>query len=140
MWGRSVYQNIQRFILFQLTINVAALIIVLLGSLFGSELPITVTQMLWVNLIMDTFAAGALASLPPSPEVMKRKPRNSNAFIIVPQMQRLILATGITFVVILLGLLYVLSNYAGGIEAGTPEGLRNLTIFFTVFVLSLIHI
>ena len=64
MWGRSVYQNIQRFILFQLTINVAALIIVLLGSLFGSELPITVTQMLWVNLIMDTFAAGALASLP----------------------------------------------------------------------------
>ena len=65
--------------------------------------------MLWVNLIMDTFAAGALASLPPSPEVMKRKPRNSNAFIIVPQMQRLILATGITFVVILLGLLYVLS-------------------------------
>ena len=135
MWGRSVYQNIQRFILFQLTINVAALIIVLLGSLFGSELPITVTQMLWVNLIMDTFAAGALASLPPSPEVMKRKPRNSNAFIIVPQMQRLILATGITFVVILLGLLYVLSNYAGGIEAGTPEGLRNLTIFFTVFVM-----
>ena len=84
---------------------------------------------------MDTFAAGALASLPPSPEVMKRKPRNSNAFIIVPQMQRLILATGITFVVILLGLLYVLSNYAGGIEAGTPEGLRNLTIFFTVFVM-----
>ena len=135
MWGRSVYQNIQRFILFQLTINVAALIIVLLGSLFGSELPITVTQMLWVNLIMDTFSAGALASLPPSPEVMKRKPRNSNAFIIVPQMQRLILATGITFVVILLGLLYVLSNYAGGIEAGTPEGLRNLTIFFTVFVM-----
>ena len=135
MWGRSVYQNIQRFILFQLTINVAALIIVLLGSLFGSELPITVTQMLWVNLIMDTFAAGALASLPPSPEVMKRKPRNSNAFIIVPQMQRLILATGITFVVILLGLLYILSNYAGGIEAGTPEGLRNLTIFFTVFVM-----
>lgn len=111
------------------------MIIVLLGSLFGSELPITVTQMLWVNLIMDTFAAGALASLPPSPEVMKRKPRNSNAFIIVPQMQKLILATGITFVVILLGLLYVLSNYAGGIDAGTPEGLRNLTIFFTVFVM-----
>ena len=135
MWGRSVYQNIQRFILFQLTINVAALIIVLLGSLFGSELPITVTQMLWVNLIMDTFAAGALASLPPSPEVMKRKPRDSNAFIIVPQMRRLILATGIAFVVILLGLLYVLSHYAGGIDAGTPEGLRNLTIFFTVFVM-----
>jgi len=135
MWGRSVYQNIQRFVLFQLTINVAALIIVLIGSLFGSELPITVTQMLWVNLIMDTFAAGALASLPPSPDVMKRKPRDSNAFIIVPQMRTLILATGILFVGILLGLLYVLSHYAGGIDASTPEGLDNLTIFFTVFVM-----
>ena len=135
MWGRSVYQNIQRFVLFQLTINVAALIIVLVGSLFGSELPITVTQMLWVNLIMDTFAAGALASLPPSPDVMKRKPRDSNAFIIVPQMRTLILATGILFVGILLGLLYVLSHYAGGIDASTPEGLDNLTIFFTVFVM-----
>ncbi|WP_294141235.1 calcium-translocating P-type ATPase, PMCA-type [uncultured Sanguibacteroides sp.] len=135
MWGRSVYQNIQRFILFQLTINVAALIIVLLGSLFGSELPLTVTQMLWVNLIMDTFAAGALASLPPNPEVMKRKPRDSNAFIIVPQMRTLILGTGFIFVLILLGLLYFLSNYAGGIDANTPEGLRNLTLFFTVFVM-----
>ncbi|KIO43695.1 MULTISPECIES: calcium-translocating P-type ATPase, PMCA-type [Sanguibacteroides] len=135
MWGRSVYQNIQRFILFQLTINVAALIIVLLGSLLGSELPLTVTQMLWVNLIMDTFAAGALASLPPNPEVMKRKPRDSNAFIIVPQMRTLILGTGFIFVIILLGLLYYLSNYAGGIDADTPEGLRNLTLFFTVFVM-----
>lgn len=135
MWGRSVYQNIQRFVLFQLTINVAALIIVLLGSLFGSELPITVTQMLWVNLIMDTFAAGALASLPPSPDVMKRKPRDSNAFIIVPQMRNLILTTGIAFVVILMGLLYILSHYAGGIDAATPQGLDNLTTFFTVFVM-----
>ena len=141
MWGRSVYQNIQRFILFQLTINVAALVIVLLGSIFGSELPITVTQMLWVNLIMDTFAAGALASLPPSMEVMKHKPRNSNAFIVVPAMRRLIIGTAIAFVVILLGLLYVLSHYAGGIDATTPEGLknpvglRNLTIFFTTFVM-----
>lgn len=135
MWGRSVYQNIQRFVLFQLTINVAALIIVLLGSLFGSELPITVTQMLWVNLIMDTFAAGALASLPPSPDVMRRKPRDSNAFIIVPQMRNLILTTGIAFVVILMGLLYILSHYAGGIDAATPQGLDNLTIFFTVFVM-----
>ena len=135
MWGRSVYQNIQRFVLFQLTINVAALIIVLLGSLFGSELPITVTQMLWVNLIMDTFAAGALASLPPSPDVMKRKPRDSNAFIIVPRMRTLILTTGIAFVVILMSLLYILSHYAGGIDAATPQGLDNLTIFFTVFVM-----
>lgn len=135
MWGRSVYQNIQRFILFQLTINVAALIIVLLGSIFGSELPITVTQMLWVNLIMDTFAAGALASLPPDMEVMKHKPRNSNDFIIIPTMRKLILGTGVIFVIILLGLLYVLSHYAGGIETNTPEGLRNLTIFFTTFVM-----
>ena len=135
MWGRSVYQNIQRFVLFQLTINVAALVIVLLGSIFGSALPLTVTQMLWVNLIMDTFAAGALASLPPSMEVMKRKPRNSDAFIIVPAMRRLIIGTAIAFVIILFGLLYVLSHYAGGVDASTPEGMRNLTIFFTTFVM-----
>ena len=135
MWGRSVYQNIQRFILFQLTINVAALVIVLLGSIFGSELPITVTQMLWVNLIMDTFAAGALASLPPSPEVMKRKPRNAKAFIVVPAMRRLIVGTAVAFVVILLGLLYVLDHYAGGTDASTEVGLRNLTVFFTTFVM-----
>lgn len=91
--------------------------------------------MLWVNLIMDTFAAGALASLPPDMEVMKHKPRNSNDFIIIPTMRKLILGTGIIFVIILLGLLYVLSHYAGGIETDTPEGLRNLTIFFTTFVM-----
>jgi len=135
MWGRSVYQNIQRFLLFQLTINVAALIIVLLGSLFGSELPLTVTQMLWVNLIMDTFAAGALASLPPSEEVMKRQPRDSNAFILVPRMRRIILGTGTAFVAILLGLLYLFSHYWGGIDTATPIGMRNLTLFFTIFVL-----
>ncbi|MDG9688475.1 HAD-IC family P-type ATPase, partial [Streptomyces sp. DH18] len=77
MWGRSLYRNIQKFLLFQLTINVAACLIVLLGSLLGTESPLTITQMLWVNLIMDTFAAGALASLPPNERVMKDKPRRS---------------------------------------------------------------
>ena len=110
MWGRSLYQNIQRFILFQLTINVAALIIVFLGSIFGHELPLTVTQMLWVNLIMDTFAAGALASLPPNLRVMDNKPRKNEDFIITPPMRSNILFVGFSFVVILLGLLFYFSN------------------------------
>ena len=128
MWGRSVYQNIQRFILFQLTINVAALIIVLLGSIFGHELPLTITQMLWVNLIMDTFAAGALASLPPNINVMRNKPRNSLDFIITPEMQKNILSVGFLFVAILLGLLYYFN------ENGTISP-YNLSRFFTIFVM-----
>jgi len=128
MWGRSVYQNIQKFILFQLTINVAALIIVLLGSIFGHELPLTVTQMLWVNLIMDTFAAGALASLPPDQRVMDHKPRRNDDFIITPAMRFNILFVGITFVVILLGLLYYFSHN-GSISK------YDLSRFFTVFVM-----
>ena len=87
MWGRSLYKNIQRFIVFQLTINFVALLIVLLGSLIGTELPLTVTQMLWVNLIMDTFAALALASIPPSESVMQEKPRSSSDFIISKAMR-----------------------------------------------------
>ena len=106
MWGRSLYRNIQRFVLFQLTINVVAVVIVLLGSVFGSELPLTVTQMLWVNLIMDTFAALALASLPPSRSVMKEKPRKSSDFIITPAMSRSILGTAALFIVVLLGMLF----------------------------------
>jgi len=128
MWGRSLYQNIQRFILFQLTINVAALIIVLLGSIFGNELPLTVTQMLWVNLIMDTFAAGALASLPPNLSVMKNKPRKNDDFIITPPMRFNILFVGLSFVVILLGLLFFFT------ENGSISR-YNLTRFFTVFVM-----
>lgn len=134
LWGRSVFLNIQRFILFQLTINVVALIIVMIGSIVGSESPITVTQMLWVNLIMDTFAAGALASLPPDEKVMKQKPRDTNDFIIVPQMRRLILGTGLAFIVVLSGLLFYLAHFAGGI-ADTSESVKNLTQFFTFFVL-----
>jgi Ca2+-transporting ATPase len=128
MWGRSLYQNIQRFILFQLTINVAALIIVLLGSIFGHELPLTVTQMLWVNLIMDTFAAGALASLPPNKRVMDNKPRKNEDFIISPSMRFNILFVGLSFVVILLGLLYIFTE--NGIISR-----YNLSRFFTIFVM-----
>ena len=129
MWGRSVYQNIQRFILFQLTINVAALIIVLLGSIFGHELPLTVTQMLWVNLIMDTFAAGALASLPPNDKVMLNMPRKNGDFIITPAMRINILFVGLTFVTILLGLLYYFTDENGIISP------YDLSRFFTFFVM-----
>ncbi|MBP1631183.1 MAG: Calcium-transporting ATPase [Bacteroidetes bacterium] len=128
MWGRSLYQNIQRFILFQLTINVAALLIVLLGSVFGHDLPLTVTQMLWVNLIMDTFAAGALASLPPNERVMEHKPRRNDDFIITPPMRFNILFVGLIFVIILLGLLFMFS------ENGVVSR-YDLSRFFTVFVM-----
>lgn len=135
MWGRSLYQNIQRFILFQLTINLVALIVVFIGSVFGHELPLTITQMLWVNLIMDTFAAGALASLPPDPKVMNAKPRKVTDFIITSPIRNNILVTGFIFVAIMMGLMYYFINYKGGLDSNTPEGLYNLTIFFTVFVM-----
>ncbi|MFI3295523.1 MAG: cation-translocating P-type ATPase, partial [Rikenellaceae bacterium] len=129
MWGRSVYINIQRFVLFQLTINVAALSLVFFGSLLGFELPLTVTQMLWVNLIMDTFAAGALASLPADESVMKDKPRGIGSFIISPFMGRSILGVGIFFVVLLIGLLYLFTDQSGEIS------LYNQSLFFTIFVM-----
>lgn len=116
MWGRSLYKNIQRFLLFQLTINVAACIIVMLGSLIGTESPLTITQMLWVNLIMDTFAAGALASLPPSWSVMKEKPRKSGVngdFIINRSMAWNIFAVGAVFVLLQLALLVWFGNDGG---------------------------
>ncbi|MBF1462612.1 calcium-translocating P-type ATPase, PMCA-type [Prevotella pallens] len=108
MWGRSLYQNIQRFILFQLTVNVVACLIVLAGAFMGTHSPLTVTQMLWVNLIMDTFAAMALASLPPSQQVMNNPPRNRNAFIITRNMWTRIIALGGIFFLSLLGFLYIL--------------------------------
>lgn len=128
MWGRSLYKNIQRFIVFQLTINLLALLIVLLGGFTGSELPLTITQMLWVNLIMDTFAALALASIPPSRDVMQEKPRSSSDFIISKHMANMILGMGLSFLIILMGMLFYFKN--------TPEGLTvyDLTYFFTVFV------
>lgn len=128
MWGRSIYENIQRFILFQLTINVTALFIVLIGSIFGTHLPLTVTQMLWVNLIMDTFAAAALASLPPNREVMNNRPRKNDAFIINSEMRKSILYTGMSFVVVLLVLLYLMSSN-GEISR------YNLSVYFTIFVM-----
>lgn len=129
MWGRSLYHNIQRFILFQLTINLSALLIVLIGSMLGHELPLTVTQMLWVNMIIDTFAAAALASLPPNPEVMNEKPRKTTDFIISRKMKNYILGIGITFAVLLLGMMYWYTRTEGHI---TPY---ELSVFFTTFVM-----
>lgn len=129
MWGRSLYKNIQRFIVFQLTINFVALLIVLLGSLLGTELPLTVTQMLWVNLIMDTFAALALASIPPSENVMREKPRKSTDFIITHPMWYNIIGVGLCFLIVLMGMLFYYYH--------TPQGMTpyDLTVFFTFFVM-----
>lgn len=110
MWGRSLYQNIQRFLLFQLTVNVSACFIVLVGAFMGTESPLTVTQMLWVNLIMDTFGAMALASLPPSRSVMDQKPRDRNAFILTHEMYANILGVGTAFFLMLLVLLYIFQH------------------------------
>jgi Ca2+-transporting ATPase len=151
MWGRSLYQNIQRFILFQMTINVAACIIVLIGAFLGTESPLTVTQMLWVNLIMDTFAALALASLPPSAIVMKDKPRKTTDFIISKAMWKSILGVGVFFVILLLGFVqyfkhaditsltdFSLAEYfANYFNFSIGNGLSpyELSLFFTIFVL-----
>lgn len=129
MWGRSLYKNIQRFIVFQLTINVVALLSVLLGAFFGTELPLTVTQMLWVNLIMDTFAAMALASIAPSMDVMNEKPRRRTDFIITPVMRNTIFGVGLGFLIILMGLLVYFKNLSGGMDT------HHLTVFFTIFVM-----
>lgn len=145
MWGRSLYRNIQRFILFQMTVNVAACFIVLAGAFMGMESPLTVTQMLWVNLIMDTFAAMALASLPPSKRVMKDKPRSRKAFILTGPISRNIIIVGGLMFVFLLGLLYIFEHYSisnltelfsfipqpAGQAALTPY---ELALFFTIFV------
>jgi len=129
MWGRSLYKNIQRFIVFQLTINFVALLIVLLGSIVGTELPLTVTQMLWVNLIMDTFAALALASIPPSESVMNDKPRRSTDFIISKAMRQNIFGIGTVFLVVLMAMIYYFTNADGGMTV------QRLTVFFTFFVM-----
>jgi Ca2+-transporting ATPase len=126
MWGRSLYLNIQRFILFQMTVNVVACLIVLVGAFMGTTSPLTVTQMLWVNLIMDTFAAMALASLPPSERVMNDPPRRRDAFIISTAMKRAILGVGGVFFLALWGLLYYMER-----DGLTPY---ELSQFFTVFV------
>ncbi|MDR1416209.1 MAG: calcium-translocating P-type ATPase, PMCA-type [Prevotellaceae bacterium] len=151
MWGRSLYQNIQRFILFQMTINVSACIIVLIGAFLGTESPLTVTQMLWVNLIMDTFAALALASLPPSAKVMKDKPRKTDDFIISRPMWKSILGVGTFFVLLLFGLLQYFKHaditslqnfrvadfFKSYFNFGHGNGLSpyELSLFFTIFVI-----
>ena len=128
MWGRSLYKNIQRFIFFQLIVNVAALLLVLCGGIIGTEMPLTITQILWVNLIMDTLAAMALASLPPSREVMEEKPRASDAFIITRSMIRGILVIGGLFFVVTFALLWHFEQGAGMDDI-------KLTVFFTIFVM-----
>lgn len=143
MWGRSLYKNIQRFILFQLTVNVVACLIVLCGAFMNTQSPLTVTQMLWVNLIMDTFAAMALASLPPDRSVMRDQPRRSSDFIITKAMALNILVTGGLFFVFLLCLLICLEHTSitslsilGDIEWVGFKGLSayELSVFFSFFV------
>jgi Ca2+-transporting ATPase len=129
MWGRSLYKNIQRFIFFQLVVNVAALLLVLAGSIIGTELPLTVTQILWVNLIMDTFAAMALASLPPSREVMHQRPRSQDDFIITPGMMRGVIGLGVLFAAAMFVYLYRIEMSGDGVD------IRELTVFFTTFVM-----
>ena len=130
MWGRSLYRNLQRFLFFQLVVNVAALLLVLGGSIIGTEMPLTVTQILWVNLIMDTFAALALASLPPSHEVMNDKPRKATDFIISKGMAFGILFCGIAFFIVMFAMLiYCERRGKGGVDV------HELTVFFTTFVM-----
>ncbi|MDR1872560.1 MAG: calcium-translocating P-type ATPase, PMCA-type [Deltaproteobacteria bacterium] len=133
MWGRSIYSNIQKFILFQLTINVLALGVALLGPFLGVQLPLTVTQMLWVNLIMDTFAALALASEPPDWAVMRKPPRNPEAFIVNPSMARFIFTVGGIFLALFL-ILVLAFNQAFPMDDETTVGRHNLSLFFTTFV------
>lgn len=147
MWGRSLYKNIQRFILFQMTINVSACLVVLIGAFLGTESPLTVTQMLWVNLIMDTFAAMALASLPPSMDVMQDKPRRREDFIVTRSMWHGILGLGVFFTALLIGLNVLFQHCSFGAVGG--ESLLNFQwdsapsemtmyesgVFFSLFVM-----
>ena len=143
MWGRSLYLNIQRFVLFQMTVNVAACLIVLAGAFMGLQSPLTVTQMLWVNLIMDTFAAMALASLAPTPAVMHDKPRPRTAFIVSRPMWASIIGVGAFFFFLLLGILWYFQHteldsltQIGRVPFGANTGLTpyELSLFFTIFV------
>ena len=141
MWGRSLYRNIQRFILFQMTVNVVACLIVFIGALFDTQSPLSVTQMLWVNLIMDTFAAMALASLPPSEQVMNEHPRDRSRFIISRPMKQFILGVGLTFTVVLMVFFIIFENTPGDSVGSVSEtaikgfSLREHSLFFTIFVM-----
>ena len=144
MWGRSLFQNLQRFILFQLTVNVVACLVVLVGAFMGTEPPLTVTQMLWVNLIMDTFASMALSSLPPSRSVMNDRPRDRRSFIITSSMWRFIGGVGVMFAAVVLGMVYLFEHAEVNsladilhVSIGAPQGLSpyELSIIFTTFVM-----
>lgn len=144
MWGRSLFQNLQRFILFQLTVNVVACLVVLAGAFMGIESPLTVTQMLWVNLIMDTFASMALSSLPPSRSVMDSKPRDRRSFIITSSMWQFIGGVGLIFTTIILSLVYIFEHadvtslsQLANVRLGEAQGLSpyELSIIFTTFVM-----
>ena len=141
MWGRSLYRNIQRFILFQMTVNVVACLIVFIGALFDTQSPLSVTQMLWVNLIMDTFAAMALASLPPSEQVMKEHPRDRSRFIISRPMKQFILGVGLTLTIVLIVFFIIFENTPGDSVVPISEtvkkgfSLREHSLFFTIFVM-----
>ncbi|MCM1067989.1 MAG: calcium-translocating P-type ATPase, PMCA-type [Muribaculaceae bacterium] len=143
MWGRSLYKNIQRFILFQMTVNIVACLTVLVGSFMGMQSPLTVTQMLWVNLIMDTFAAMALASLPPAASVMKEKPRSRTSFIISRPMWEDIIGTGLLLFAVLIAFLYYLEHtaltsltqmFSVPMQANTGLSTYELSVFFSTFV------
>ena len=145
MWGRSLYQNIQRFLLFQLTVNVTACLLVLVGAFMGTESPLTVTQMLWINLIMDTFAAMALASLPPSERVMHERPRNRRDFILNSEMLREIVGVGVLFFLLLIGMLYIFQHAdihsltdLASLQLTTKGEVTpyELTLLFTTFVMT----
>ncbi len=128
MWGRSLYRNIQRFVLFQLTINFVAIVVCFIGAIVGTDMPLTVVQILWVNIIMDTFAAMAMASLPPNPDVMLDRPRSRNEFIISPAMAHTIFSCGLAMISVLLGLLFCWAEPSGDLD------IRHLTLFFSTFV------
>ena len=139
LWGRSLYSNIQRFILFQLAVNVCACLVVAICSFFSKQPALTVTQMLWVNLIMDTFAALALASLPPNSVLMKQRPRDSQASIITSSMMKFIMISGTVFAVLMIGLYYYFVREANGgrvFMRGINPNINphEMGIFFSVFV------
>ena len=143
MWGRSLYKNIQRFLLFQLTVNVAACFLVLFGSFMGTESPLTVTQMLWVNLIMDTFGAMALASLPPSPSVMNEKPRRREASILTRSMMTELLGVGLFFFALTLGFYWLFNHaevtsitqmFSAVVGGENPLTAYEATLLFSIFV------
>lgn len=130
MWGRSLYKNIQRFLAFQLTISLTALAISMVGSFLDTDIPLTVTQILWINLIVDTFASLALSTIPPSADVMKEQPRKSSDFILSRFVKKSVGITAGIFFAVLLGILFYFNRWGNN-----TISLHDLTVFFTFFVM-----